>query len=82
MCPNDQRLFDQKAVDVVVTPHNSEILPVHVVTGRFFVFGNRRGVIDVFLSFGRRMETLSNVVCVSHHSGQCYGLIADSRRSS
>ena len=35
---NDQRLFDQKAIDVAVTPHDTEILPVHLVTGTFFVF--------------------------------------------
>ena len=37
----DQRLFDQKAVDVIVTPNDSKVLPVHVMTGCFFVFGNR-----------------------------------------
>jgi hypothetical protein len=41
MSPNDQRLFDQKAVDVVVTLNDSKVLPVHMVTGCFFVFGNR-----------------------------------------
>ena len=44
---NDQRRFDQKAIDVVVTPHDTEILPVHLVTGTFFVFCDRRGSIDV-----------------------------------
>ena len=68
MSLNDQPLFNQKAVDVVVTPHNSKILPVHVMIRRFFVFRNRRGVIDIFLSFGCRMKTLSNVVCVGHRS--------------
>ena len=40
MCLNDQRLFDQKAVDDIVTPNDSKVSPVHVMTGCFFVFGN------------------------------------------
>jgi hypothetical protein len=59
MCPNDQRLFGHKTIDVVVTPYDSKVLPVHVVTVCFFVFGNQRGIIDDFLSFGCRMETVN-----------------------
>jgi hypothetical protein len=52
---NDQRLFDQKVLDVVVTPNNSKVLLVHMVTSCFFVFGNRWCGIDVPLSFGHRL---------------------------
>ena len=80
--PNDQRLFDQKAIDVVVMPNDAKVVPVHVMIGCFFVFGNRRRGIDVLLSFGRRVDTLLNVVCVGHRISQCYCPIADSRWST
>ena len=81
---NDQRLFDQKAIDVAVTPHDTEILPVHLVTGTFFVFCDRRGVIDVLRSSSslRRVVGLSIFVCVGHRGGQCCCPISYSRRSS
>ena len=53
MRSNDQRLFDQKAVDVVVSPQNTKILPVHVMARTFFVFGDRGGVVDVLRLFVR-----------------------------
>ena len=65
MSINDQRLFDQKAIDVAVTSNDSKIYPVHVMTGCFFVFGNGRGGVDIFLSFGRRMETVERRSCWS-----------------
>ena len=84
MGSNDQRLFDQKAIDVAVTPHDTEILPVHLVTGTFFVFCDRRGAIDVLRSFFRlrRVVALSIVACVGHRGGQCCCLVSYSIRSS
>ena len=80
---NDQRLLDQEAVDDVVTPHDAKVLPVHVVTVLFFVFGDRGGAVDVLRAFlrRRRVVALSIVVCVGHRNSQCCCPIANSRRT-
>ena len=84
MSLNDQRLLDQKAVDVVVTPNNAKVLPVHMMTGMFFVFGDRRGAVDVLRSFFRRrlVVTLSIVLRVGHRISQCCCSITNSRGTS
>ena len=54
------------------------------MTGTFFVFCDRRGVINVLRSFFRfrRVIALSIVVCVGYRRGQCFCPVSYSRRSS
>jgi hypothetical protein len=42
MCSNDQRFFDQKTIGVVVTPQDSSVSPIDVMTRVLFVFGEER----------------------------------------
>ena len=44
MGSNDHRLLDQKAIDVIVRPNGSKILPLHKRAAIFFVFDGRYGI--------------------------------------
>lgn len=84
ICSDDQRLLDQQALVVIVTPQDSKVPPVHFMASILYVFGYGRGVIVVFRSFFflsllDDMGTLSILVIVGHGRSQCFVLISNSR---
>ena len=48
---SNQRLSDQKALDVVVTPHDPKVLSVHGVTGCCFVLKDLRVLSTFYCGF-------------------------------
>ena len=85
MCSNNQILLDQKTIRYVITPQDSNIFPIDVMTGVFLVFGERRENdigIFAFRSFDCDVRYLLFALLIGRLADHCFHFISNSWRTS